>query len=434
MTTNTEIGAFINAQTEDTSPDSSADFLLEYDTSAGTIKKVKPSSLVIPATLEIKAADGTLDVASITKIVVPNTSLTDDGSGQVTLQYVGGEGVWYDPVKHILSIGNRSAIYDWLDEQIAITSENASARLSLHAFSDDAQQYPEIDTMRSRGTIATPTNVQAEDILFGMGSSGYDTSIGDPSSVAAAARMRFVADEDFSSTAHGTRFEIWTTPNGSLEKRVVFTVGADGSINIPAGSTYNVNGSQHPHSATDITSDTFDGDRLPELSETKKGGVPATGTPSGKFLKDDGTWAAVSGGGDSPPVDAPEHVCLYVEVFKKGEAVVVGDGVQHFFIPTFADRYSILEVAAWTEAPSSSGDIEVSLYNQSWMQYPLSENIKVLAGNFSSYTNWDHPPVINPSFAMVGGGGAGKFAVNIVGAGTDVTGLMLLVTLVYTGA
>ena len=104
MTTNTEIGAFINAQTEDLSPDSSADFLLEYDTSAGTIKKVKPSSLVIPAALEIKEAGGTLDVASITKIVVPNTSLTDDGSGQVTLQYVGGEGVWYDPVKHILSI------------------------------------------------------------------------------------------------------------------------------------------------------------------------------------------------------------------------------------------------------------------------------------------------------------------------------------------
>ncbi len=32
------------------------------------------------------------------------------------------------------------------------------------------------------------------------------------------------------------------------------------------------------------------------ISATKKGGVPLTGTPSGKYLKDDGTWA-VSGGG-----------------------------------------------------------------------------------------------------------------------------------------
>ncbi len=40
-----------------------------------------------------------------------------------------------------------------------------------------------------------------------------------------------------------------------------------------------------------------DGDDLPALSTTKKGGAPATGTPSGKFLKDDNTWAAPAGGG-----------------------------------------------------------------------------------------------------------------------------------------
>jgi len=50
----------------------------------------------------------------------------------------------------------------------------------------------------------------------------------------------------------------------------------------------------HYHAGADITSGTLDGDRLPALSATKKGGAPATGTPSGKFLKDDGTWAAPS--------------------------------------------------------------------------------------------------------------------------------------------
>ena len=48
----------------------------------------------------------------------------------------------------------------------------------------------------------------------------------------------------------------------------------------------------HAHAGADITSGTLDGDRLPGLSATKKGGAPATGTPTGKFLKDDGTWAA----------------------------------------------------------------------------------------------------------------------------------------------
>ncbi len=49
-------------------------------------------------------------------------------------------------------------------------------------------------------------------------------------------------------------------------------------------------------SAGDLNSGTLDGDRLPALSSSKKGGVPATGTPSGKYLKDDGTWDAPSGG------------------------------------------------------------------------------------------------------------------------------------------
>jgi hypothetical protein len=51
----------------------------------------------------------------------------------------------------------------------------------------------------------------------------------------------------------------------------------------------------HFHLASDITSGTLDGDRLPAISTTKKGAVPATGTPSGKYLKDDGTFAAVTG-------------------------------------------------------------------------------------------------------------------------------------------
>ncbi len=48
----------------------------------------------------------------------------------------------------------------------------------------------------------------------------------------------------------------------------------------------------HDHDASGIASGILDGDRLPAISATKKGGVPLTGTPSGKYLKDDATWAA----------------------------------------------------------------------------------------------------------------------------------------------
>jgi hypothetical protein len=53
----------------------------------------------------------------------------------------------------------------------------------------------------------------------------------------------------------------------------------------------------HNHAGADINSGTIDGDRLPGLSAAKKGGVPATGVASGKFLKDDGTWATPAGSG-----------------------------------------------------------------------------------------------------------------------------------------
>jgi hypothetical protein len=48
--------------------------------------------------------------------------------------------------------------------------------------------------------------------------------------------------------------------------------------------------------ASIIGSGTLDGDRLPAISTTKKGGAPATGSPSGKFLKDDNSWSAVPAG------------------------------------------------------------------------------------------------------------------------------------------
>jgi hypothetical protein len=46
-----------------------------------------------------------------------------------------------------------------------------------------------------------------------------------------------------------------------------------------------------------------DGDDLPALSASKKGAAPATGTPSGKFLRDDATWQTVGGSGTVTSVE-----------------------------------------------------------------------------------------------------------------------------------
>lgn len=38
------------------------------------------------------------------------------------------------------------------------------------------------------------------------------------------------------------------------------------------------------------------GGNLPSMSSSEAGTVPATGTPSGKYLRDDATWATPAGG------------------------------------------------------------------------------------------------------------------------------------------
>jgi len=45
------------------------------------------------------------------------------------------------------------------------------------------------------------------------------------------------------------------------------------------------------------TSGNIDSYSLPDMSAGEKGAVPATSTPSGKFLKDDATWATPAGSG-----------------------------------------------------------------------------------------------------------------------------------------
>jgi hypothetical protein len=128
------------------------------------------------------------------------------------------------------------------------------------------------------------------------------------------------------------------TTTGKKIQSSLMTVNDSGSPNIPAGQTYNINGtaiaygdvgaaaSSHNHAGTDITSGSIDGDRLPAPTSTKRGGVPATGTPSGLFLKDDDSWA-------TPPATGVKSAADYV-IYKSGSTYYAQNG------STFATDYS----------------------------------------------------------------------------------------------
>jgi hypothetical protein len=83
----------------------------------------------------------------------------------------------------------------------------------------------------------------------------------------------------------------------------------------------------HNHSASAINADTLDGDRLPAISSAKKGAVPATGTPSGKFLKDDNTWATPAGGGTGDVVGPATNTDAKIPQWNGANSKTLKDGL-----------------------------------------------------------------------------------------------------------
>ena len=89
----------------------------------------------------------------------------------------------------------------------------------------------------ARGTKSSPTAAQANDVEFRVRASAYDGSTYPSSNM----ELRFLADENQGSSAHGSRIEFYTTPTGTTTLTKVMTLGNDGNVNIEAGKEYRVN-------------------------------------------------------------------------------------------------------------------------------------------------------------------------------------------------
>jgi hypothetical protein len=101
---------------------------------------------------------------------------------------------------------------------------NVPARVLIDSFGTSNSSYSIIAGRAARGTVDAPTATQNNDILLRIAGNSYGTTgyapFGD-------ARIDFVATENHSDTARGSRIRFWNTPNGSNVVNEIASFNAD---------------------------------------------------------------------------------------------------------------------------------------------------------------------------------------------------------------
>ena len=105
----------------------------------------------------------------------------------------------------------------------SINSANLSNRNVYDAYGDGV--YVSIAARASRGTISSPTGLQANDIILRISGNGYRTT---GFGTQGSARIDFRSIDSFSDVQNGTQINFWTTPLGSNVINEVATITATG--------------------------------------------------------------------------------------------------------------------------------------------------------------------------------------------------------------
>ena len=197
----------------------------------------------------------------------------------------------------------------------------------------------------ARGTVAAPEATKANDILVRLSANGYGTT----SWGSGGARVEFVASENFTDTAKGSKIKFWTVPEGQITSQNVASINSTGidtaSVKFTAdGSTQTTAGI--PLTAKAITSATYvatlgvDG----KLDSTQ---IPSSLSGAVVFK---GTWNATTNIpelSDSTPADLLPGWEYIVDV---GGTRDIGDGSKLFVSGDFV----IYDGTHWKQVPSGN--------------------------------------------------------------------------------
>lgn len=163
----------------------------------------------------------------------------------------------FDNVNKVVSIGDMSLIPMTAKRTLRLAGYSVSPSVAMHAFGSD---YAPFLSFYKSDLSAGPTftNVKNNQVIGRVRGRGWDGSAWTGTRL----EMRFVADGDWASGDTPTKIEFYTCPDGSGTLTLAMTIRSDGHVDIATGKEYRVNGAQHPHAASDITSGTMATARL----------------------------------------------------------------------------------------------------------------------------------------------------------------------------
>jgi len=158
-----------------------------------------------------------------------------DGTGAPTKSFVmmpsGNLGVGtaspVSPIHVMIPAGEPASL-------IAIRAEGESRNVGAFFYSYSPGNFPFFSGRRARGTIASPSAVQANDLLMRYGGAGYGATSFPAGN---RATLEFYAAENWTDTAQGTYVTIGTTATGSTATTERLRVTGDGNVVPPSDNT-----------------------------------------------------------------------------------------------------------------------------------------------------------------------------------------------------
>jgi hypothetical protein len=249
----------------------------------------------------------------------------------------------------------------------------------------------------ARGTIASPTPVQQNDIMLRISANGYGTS---GFSTGGSARIDFVADENFTDTAKGTQIDFWTTPVGSTAITKNASVNNDGFVG--TGIRFTGDNSYQTTAGIPLTAKAVSGATYVATLGVD-GKLDATQIPSSLTgaIVFKGVWDATTNTpalSNSTPAGLSTGWEYIVEV---GGTRDIGDGSKTFL----AGDFVIYDGTHWKQVPSGNAFISLS----------SGGHITVNQTTGAMTLGSDATPVASTS-TIVSRDSSGNFAANLITA------------------